>query len=107
LIGQEGDVPEVSPNSAPLHAIFFLEQSKENQIIPLTAKKEIFKRLVACLIKPFVTADWWDKTLDLIEQMAKEVPCYVMRFDKSGEIVGEIKRLIGSGVQRLGHKSGI
>jgi len=68
---------------------------------PLSASddKEITRRLLACVIKPFVTADWWHKTLDLIEQMAKEVPCYVMRFDKSGEIVGKIKGLIGSGVQ--------
>jgi len=29
-----------------------------------------------------------------------EAPCYVMRFDKSGEIVGKIKRFIGSSVQR-------
>jgi hypothetical protein len=93
LIGQEGDVPEVSPNSAPLHAIFFLEQSKENQIIPLTAKKEIFKRLVACLIKPFETADWWEKELTLIEKIGKEVPCYRMLFDKSGKVVEQIKAI--------------
>ena len=93
MIGQEGDVPEVSPNSAPLHAIFFLEQSKENQIIPLTAKKEIFKRLVACLIKPFETADWWEKELTLIEKTSKEVSCYRMLFDKSGKVVEQIKLL--------------
>jgi len=34
-----------------------------------------------CVTKPFVTADWWHKTLDLIERMASEVPCYEMRFD--------------------------
>jgi hypothetical protein len=42
-----------------------------------------------------VTADWWNKTLDLIGQMANETPCYVMRFNKSGEIVGELKRYLG------------
>jgi hypothetical protein len=89
-----GDVPDVSPASAPLRAIFFIEQAKENTLTPLTDRKEITRRLLACLIKPFVTADWWHKTLDLIEQMAGAVPCYLMRFDKSGEIVEELRKLI-------------
>jgi hypothetical protein len=88
-----GDVPLVSANDAPLRAICFIEQANENMLTPLTDRKEITRRLLACVIKPFVTADWWDKTLYLIEQMAKEVPCYVMRFDKSGEILGELRRL--------------
>ncbi|MGA9349071.1 MAG: radical SAM protein [Anaerolineae bacterium] len=85
-----GDVPVVSPASAPLRAILFLQKADENAIIPLTDRKEITRRLLACVIKPFVTAAWWHKTLDLIEQMAREVPCYVMRFDKSGEIVEKL-----------------
>ena len=88
-----GDVPDVSPASAPLRAICFIEQVAENTLTPLTDRKEITRRLLACVIKPFVTAAWWHKTLDLIEQMAREVPCYVMRFDKSGEIVAELVRL--------------
>ena len=89
-----GDVPEISPSSAPLRAICFLEQANENTLTLLTDRKEITHRLLACVIKPFVTADWWHNTLILIEQMAREVPCYVMRFDRSGNIVGELKRLI-------------
>ena len=33
-------------------------------------------------------------TLELIEQMANDAPCYVMRFDKSGEIAGELRRCL-------------
>jgi hypothetical protein len=84
-----GDVPDVSPASAPLKAICFLEQADENKLTPMTDRNEILHRLLACLIKPFVTADWWNKTLDLVEQMT-EVPCYIMRFDKSGAIVEEL-----------------
>ncbi len=50
---------------------------------------------VVDVLKPFVTADWWTKTLDIIGRMAREAPCYVMRFDKSREIVGEIIELAG------------
>jgi MoaA/NifB/PqqE/SkfB family radical SAM enzyme len=96
-----GDVPLVSGNDAPLRAICFIEQANENSITPLTDRKEITRRLLACVIKPFVTADWWEKTLDLIGKLSNEAPCYVMRFDRRGGIVGEIKRFIGSGIQRL------
>ena len=82
-----GDVPDVSPSSAPLTAIMFLEQAPENRIILVDDRKAITRRLLACLIKPFETADWWAKTLRLVERMAREVPCYVLKFDRSGGVV--------------------
>jgi hypothetical protein len=88
-----GDVPNVSPSSASLKSICFIEKANENKLIPLTDRKEIRRRLLACVIKPFVTADWWKQTLDLIENMATKVPCYQMRFDKSGEVVETLNRL--------------
>lgn len=88
-----GDVPDVSGNCAPLNAILFLEKAMENKLIPLADKKEITKRLLACLIKPFVTVDWWDKTLSVIEKLVEEVPCYTLRFEKSGEVIALLKKL--------------
>jgi len=88
-----GDVPSISSRSAPLHAILFIEKSDVNRIVRTDDRREIVRRLLACLIRPFVTADWWEKTLTLVEQMAREVPCYRMQFDKSGAILDELKRL--------------
>lgn len=88
-----GDVPDVSPASASLTAICFLNQAPENRLEPIGDTKEVTRKLLACLIKPFVTADWWDKTLVLIESIARNVPCYDMRFDKSGDIVDLLKEL--------------
>ncbi len=88
-----GDVPDVSSRSAPLHAILFIEKSDVNRIIRIEDRQVIVRRLLACVIRPFVTAEWWEKTLDGVEKMAREVPCYVMQFDKSGAIVPELKRL--------------
>ena len=88
-----GDVPDVSANSAPLRAIMFLEKSDENRIIPIEDKKEITKRLLPCLIKPFVTVDWWEKTLLVIDNLASKVPGYVLHFDRSGEIVDTLRQL--------------
>ena len=42
---------------APLKAIMFLEQAPENRIIPLDNGKEITRRQLAGLIKPFETVN--------------------------------------------------
>jgi len=88
-----GDVEDVSSASAPLRAILFLQQDSRNAITPLTGRKEIWKRLLATLIKPMVTAEWWRKELDVLERLVNEVPCYTMEFDKSGAIVAELVKL--------------
>jgi hypothetical protein len=59
----------------------------------LTDRKEIWQRLPATLIRPMVTAEWWQKELDVLEQIVKEVRCYSMKFDKSGEIVERLVAL--------------
>jgi hypothetical protein len=60
----------------------------------MTDRKEILRRLLPCVIKPLVTADWWQKTLTLFEQMTGEVPFYLLNFDKSGKVVDELAQLI-------------
>ncbi len=89
-----GDVPAVSSAGAPLRAILFLEQSPSNEIVPLTDRKLIWQRLLATLIRPMVTADWWHKEMDLLERIVDEAPCFAMRFDKSGAIVPELEKLV-------------
>jgi hypothetical protein len=88
-----GDIPEVSADSAPLRAIMFLEQARANRLMPIDDRKEIIKRLLACLIKPLVTTDWWQNTLAFIEKAAREVPCYTIQFDKSGQVLDLLERL--------------
>ncbi len=85
-----GDIPVVSAASAPLRAICFLEKAAENSLSPLTDRQEIRRRLLACVIKPFITTEWWEKTLDVIERLAREAPCYRMRFDKTGKIIDNL-----------------
>jgi hypothetical protein len=88
-----GSVHNVSPNSAPLKAILFLEKDAENRAIRLEDKKEITKRLLACLVKPFLTRDWWEKTFAMIEEITARVPCYVLKFNKTGEVVDVLREL--------------
>lgn len=89
-----GTTTDVSPSSAPLQAIFFLEQALDNKITPLIERKLIWSKLLATLVKPMMTAEWWTKELVILEQLIKEVPCYTMFFDKSGAIIPELERLV-------------
>jgi hypothetical protein len=88
-----GDVADVSPASAPLGAILFLQQDACNQITPLTDRRQIWRSLLATLIRSVVTADWWQKEMDVLEGIVESVPCYTMRFDKSGAIVDKLASL--------------
>jgi len=78
-----GDVAQVSPASAPLKAIFFLKQARSNRLQRLDNRPEIIHSLLACLIKPLVTADWWHSMLTLVSQVAAEVPCYTLEFTRA------------------------
>ncbi|MFO7866215.1 MAG: radical SAM protein [Candidatus Aminicenantes bacterium] len=89
-----GTTADVSSSSAPLEAVLFLEQAEENEIIPLKDRKMIWGRLLPTLIRPMVTAEWWQKELDALEQLVNKVPCYIMRFDKTDAIIKELKGLI-------------
>ena len=91
-----GDVADVSSASAPLRAILFLQQDRCNEILPLTDRKAIWKLLLGTLIKSVVTAEWWQKEIDILEQIIRDVPCYTMRFDKSGRIVPELGKLVNA-----------
>lgn len=89
-----GDVPDISANSVLLKAIMFLEKADENCLIHLEDKREIIKMLLASLVKPLVTVDWWEKALVLIEKISEEIPCYRLRFDKSGRVVDVLRKIM-------------
>ena len=86
------DAPIAAAGDAPLRAVLFLEQADQNCLLPLTDRRDIVRRLLAGLIRPFETADWWEKTLTWVQQLARETPCYVMRFDASDGIVDLLQR---------------
>ncbi len=94
-----GDVPDVSSNSGPLKAILFLNKSDDNRLESLYDKKEILQRMLARVIRPLRTRNWWERTLELTEQMVSQVPCYEMHFDKSGRIVSILKDLVSDDIR--------
>lgn len=88
-----GESPLVSASHAPLGAILFLRQSTENRLTPIADRKEIVRRLLPCVIRALVVGDWWPKTLDTLQAVAREARCYEMEFDKSGQIVPLLREL--------------
>ncbi len=88
-----GDVSVVSADAAPLKAILFLKQDRENRLIPLDRRQDAVGMLLACLIKPLVTADWWEQMLALVDQIAHKVPCYSLHFTKNGDVIDLLRRL--------------
>jgi hypothetical protein len=87
-----GEVPDISPASAPLQALLFLEQAQENRLVALQGK-EVIRRLPFYVVKPLVTADWWEKTLAVLEALVREVPAYRLLFDKSGRVAEVLQQI--------------
>ena len=81
-----GDVKAVCSDSANLAAICFLKQAQDNTLVRMHDEKVILQNLLACLVKSFVCGQWWNKTLDVITEIAGQVPCYELRFDKRGKV---------------------
>lgn len=88
-----GDLDQVSAASAPLKALFFLEKAQANYLEPLSDVRDILKRLLPRIVKPLVSASWWNEVLSLADRIAREVPCYRLYFDRSGKVVELLKGL--------------
>ncbi len=88
-----GTCPQVSPASAPLRALCFIEQSDRNEAILITDRQEILRRLLPRIVKPLADAEWWAKTLATVDELIRTVPAYVLRRDLSGKVVDVLRNL--------------
>ena len=89
-----GDVQELSSNEAPLKAICFIEQSKNNELIIIQDKKDIMRRLILLTIKPMVTKDWWEKIFTIYDKIVENTPFYILRFNKHDSLEQIMTQLI-------------
>jgi len=94
-----GEIPDVSPSSAPLKAIFFLEKASGNNIIPIDDRTGKFAGLLECVIKSFADAGWWSKTLSCVEDVSINIPCYRLLFDRSGRVLPLIENLVNQDIE--------
>jgi MoaA/NifB/PqqE/SkfB family radical SAM enzyme len=92
-----GEIPRVSPSSAPVRAVFFLRQAKVNRLDRVVDPKAVLAGFLPRLVRPLVTADWWERTLALAGEIARDVPFYQLSFDKTGEIVAVLEDFLRPG----------
>jgi len=89
-----GEVGRVSPGSAPLRAVFFLRQAGTNRLERVDDPKAILRDFLPRLVRPLVSADWWERALALAEDVVREVPFYNLWFDKSGAVVEALEEFV-------------
>lgn len=93
--------PQVSAAEAPLRALLLLEKADTNRLEPIRDRAELARALPLFIIRPFVTADWWERVLAIMEQIIREVPAYRLRFDTSGGVREALEPLLhGCGLHR-------
>ncbi|MDD8026850.1 MAG: hypothetical protein PHI34_10065 [Acidobacteriota bacterium] len=100
-----GDVPDVSPGSAPLQALFLLRKSAQNSALPILDRRTVVRHLIDLVIKPLPTADWWSRTLGVVERLAAAVPVYELSFDLSGRVL-EVLDAVAAGGEGIDFKPG-
>jgi MoaA/NifB/PqqE/SkfB family radical SAM enzyme len=88
-----GEIPRVSAGSAPLRAVFFLRQAKMNRVERVDEPKAVLRDFLPRLVRPLVSANWWDAALDLARDLISEVPFYDLYFDKSGAVVEALEEM--------------
>jgi hypothetical protein len=81
-----GEVPVVSPGSAPLRAIFFIEKADHDEVTRIRDQRELARRLPFYVVRAAVTPAWWDRILDLVGAIAVEVPVFRLRFRRDAAI---------------------
>ena len=85
-----GTVANVAHLSAPLKAVFFLEQSKQNKAIPITEPTQKSHHILKSLVKPFFSPGEWNHTFLLVSKLIEKVDCYTLEFDLSGIVFDTI-----------------
>ena len=86
-----GEVPDVSAAKAPLAGVFFLRQAVDNRLERLTDPAEAVRHFLPRVVRPLLTADWWEDVLAVVGDIVRSVPFYDLYFDKSGRIVDRIE----------------
>lgn len=81
-----GDAGFALPNRAPLARIYFLRHGEKNELIPLSTAAAV-GRMFACSFVPFYSPEGLEFTLGFLEQVAKAVPCYELRFVPDKRVV--------------------
>lgn len=73
-----------------IDAVFFLEQSLDNKISPISKTTLKYENAMQSLVKNFLVPDQWVSTLGLMETFVKTIPFYSLKFTLTNEICNVI-----------------
>ncbi len=85
-----GAFPGIAPLAIPLKKVFFLRQSKENQLVRkngVLAASMLFARS----FPPFWDKDGMDFTLEFLGQVVSSTPCYEFGFFPNEKIIDDVR----------------
>lgn len=91
-----GDVPDISPASAPLTELFLLRKSTRDEASPVTDRRAVARHLLDLVIKPLATAAWWGQTLGAIDRLSASLRAWDLGFGLGGGILGILDRVAAS-----------
>jgi len=80
-----GEVPDVSAGEGPLRRVFLLKKATASRIVPLDDPRQGLRQLLPLVIRPLITADWWEKILAVAGEMVADVPVCRLEFDRTGD----------------------
>jgi hypothetical protein len=85
-----GDAGVASPRSAPLSAVFLLEQAPTNQILPMPAAQAAAELFARCFV-PHYLGEGIQFTLNYFDELTRSIPCSVFRFAPTESAVEAIR----------------
>jgi hypothetical protein len=89
-----GDAGVASPRSAPLSAVFLLEQAPANQILPMPSPQAAAELFARCFV-PHYLSEGLQFTLNYFDELTRSVPCSIFRFAPTLSAVEAIRHARG------------
>jgi hypothetical protein len=88
-----GSAAFARPESAPLHAIFFLQHGAHNEAAPMPPLQACAE-LVARACPPYFSRSLMASVVDTCADLAAAVPCYRLRFVPEASVVETIREVL-------------
>jgi hypothetical protein len=87
-----GDAGVASADCAPLTAIFLLEQSPTNQVLPLPQAQAAAELFARCFV-PYYRKSGLQFTLNFFHELSRSIPCSTFRFAPTEDAVEAIRHV--------------
>ncbi|EQB21628.1 hypothetical protein UNSWDHB_1041 [Dehalobacter sp. UNSWDHB] len=88
-----GTSGEFINSSAPLRAIVFLQQAKENNIKRLDSREAILRLIARCFLRPW-SHEVINQYLDTVQEIAEKIECYLLDCLPDSKAVELVKKCL-------------